>query len=129
MRRSEALLAPAEDICGLIQPTGYKILVYIPPRPATRKGGMIAEPEDRRSAEENASVWAQVIAFGPEAYKDEKRFPNGAWCKKGDFVMMRSYSGTRFERAGYPYQYRLINDDTVEAVISGDPEEIERSSR
>ena len=48
-------------------------------------------------------------------YKDPNKFPTGNWCHRGDFIMMRSYSGTRF-RVG-EQEFRLINDDTVEAVV------------
>ena len=53
--------------------------------------------------------------MGDDCYKDEKRFPNGHYCKKGDWIIMRSYSGTRFKVHGK--EFRLINDDSVEAVV------------
>jgi co-chaperonin GroES (HSP10) len=56
-----------------------------------------------------------VVSMGPDAYSDDKKFPTGPWCKEGDFVMFRSYSGTRFKVMGE--EFRLINDDTVEAVV------------
>ena len=43
------------------------------------------------------------------------KFPNGPFCQEGDFVIFRSYSGTRFKIHGK--EFRLINDDTVEAVV------------
>ena len=45
----------------------------------------------------------------------EEKTEKGAYCKEGDFVIFRSYSGTRFKVMGK--EFRLINDDTVEAVI------------
>ena len=45
----------------------------------------------------------------------KEKFPHGSYCKKGDFVIFRSYSGTRFKVHGK--EFRLINDDTVEAVV------------
>ena len=57
--------------------------------------------------------------MGPDCYKDKSRFPNGPWCKRGDFVLMRAYSGTRIKIHGK--EFRLINDDTPEAVVD-DPE-------
>lgn len=119
------LMPAAEDIRGAVEPTGYKLLIYIVRPEEIRKG--VAKPEDRLAMEETASPVAQVIALGPLAYKDEKRFPDGAWCRPGDFILMRPYSGTRFEREGSPFQYRLINDDTVEAIIRCDPQEIQRA--
>jgi hypothetical protein len=124
----ETLLPPAEDIRGVFEPAGYKILIFIPPNPPTFvKGGKVEKTDQRRSLEETASVVAQVIALGPLAYKDEVKFPSGNWCEPGDFVIVRQYSGTRFVRDGYPYEYRLINDDTVEGVLRCDPDEIKRA--
>jgi co-chaperonin GroES (HSP10) len=62
--------------------------------------------------------------MGPDCYKDEKRFPNGAYCEEGDFIIMRGYSGTRMKIHGK--EFRLINDDTVEAVVR-DPTGIVRA--
>ena len=53
--------------------------------------------------------------MGPDAYKDKEKFPTGPWCKRGDFVIFRSYSGTRFKI--HSHEFRIINDDTVEAVV------------
>jgi co-chaperonin GroES (HSP10) len=122
------LLPAAEDIRGVICPTGYKILVYIPKLDEQMRNGLFRTSQNR-ALEESASLIAQVISLGPDAYKDPKRFPDGVpWCKSGDLIMMRAWSGTSFRRAGYPYEYKLINDDTVEAVMEGlDPAEIERA--
>ena len=66
-----------------------------------------------------------VIKLGPEAYSDEKRFPSGPRCKVGDFVICRPNSGTRLKIHGR--EFRLINDDNVEAVVE-DPRGITRAS-
>jgi co-chaperonin GroES (HSP10) len=66
-----------------------------------------------------------VIKLGPEAYSDEKRFPSGPRCKAGDFVICRPNSGTRLKIHGR--EFRLINDDNVEAVVE-DPRGITRAS-
>jgi co-chaperonin GroES (HSP10) len=65
--------------------------------------------------EEVASIIGLVIGMGTTAYNDKDKFPDGAYCKEGDFVIFRSYSGTRFKIKGE--EFRLINDDTVEAVV------------
>jgi hypothetical protein len=72
-----------------------------------------------------------VIAVGPLAFRDRKRFGfwRRPWCKPGDYVMMRSYAGTRFAMRndeGQDVVYALINDDTIQGVVRGDYEEIER---
>ena len=56
-----------------------------------------------------------VLKMGPDCYADANRFPSGAFCKDGDWIIMRSYSGTRFKVHGK--EFRLINDDSVEAVV------------
>jgi co-chaperonin GroES (HSP10) len=50
--------------------------------------------------EESATTVLFVMKDGPDAYKDQTKFPAGAWCKEGDFVLVRTYSGTRFKIFG-----------------------------
>jgi len=45
-------------------------------------------------------------------------------CQKGDFVLVRTYSGTRFKIFGK--EFRLINDDQVDAVVQ-DPRGLTRA--
>lgn len=98
----------------LPQPQGYKILIGVPEISEKTEGGVFM-PDGLKAAEETASIIGFVMKLGPDAYKDEGKFPNGAYCKEGDFVIFRSYSGTRFKIHGK--EFRLINDDTVEAVV------------
>jgi co-chaperonin GroES (HSP10) len=65
-----------------------------------------------------------VVKMGPDAFKDEKRFPSGASCKVGDFVLVRANTGTRLKIHGK--EFRIINDDSVEAVVQ-DPRGIKRA--
>lgn len=98
----------------LPDPKGYRILIAIPEVSQKTEGGVFI-PDERRNAEETASLIGYVLKVGTEAYADTNRFPTGPWCKEGDFVIFRSYSGTRFKVMGK--EFRLINDDTVEAVV------------
>ena len=98
----------------LHKPSGYKILIALP-EPEEKTEGGILKAKQTMDLEEIGSICGFVLAVGPDAYKDKKRFPNGAYCKEGDFILMRSYSGTRFKIHGK--EFRLINDDSVEAVI------------
>jgi len=66
-----------------------------------------------------------VVKLGPDAYKDEKRFPSGPSCKEGDFVIVRPNSGTRLKIHGR--EFRIINDDSIEAVVE-DPRGITRAA-
>lgn len=99
----------------LPEPKGYRLLIAIPEISEKTEGGLYI-PDERRSGEETASIIGYVLKVGPEAYADPSRFPTGPWCQKGDFVIFRSYSGTRFKVSGK--EFRLINDDTVEAVVA-----------
>jgi len=95
-------------------PTGYKLLIKpLEVREKTESG--IYMPDALKQAEQTASVIGFVVKAGPDAYKDTDKFPNGPYCKEGDFVIFRSYSGTRFKIE--KQEFRLINDDTVEAVV------------
>ena len=98
----------------LPEPTGYRLLIALPEIDDKTQGGVIM-PDGLVKDESTASIIGFVLKIGPDAYSDKERFPNGAWCKEGDFVIFRSYSGTRFKVAGK--EFRLINDDTVEGVV------------
>ena len=98
----------------LPEPTGYRLLIALPEIDEMTQGGVIM-PDGLVKDESTASIIGFVLKIGPDAYSDKERFPNGAWCKEGDFVIFRSYSGTRFKVAGK--EFRLINDDTVEGVV------------
>ena len=104
-----------EDLhAKLPEPTGYRLLIALPEIDEKTQGGVIM-PDGLVKDESTASIIGFVLKIGPDAYSDKERFPNGAWCKEGAFVIFRSYSGTRFKVAGK--EFRLINDDTVEGVV------------
>ena len=98
----------------LPEPKGYKLLIAIPKVEEKTKSGVYM-PDNTTKLEQTASIVGLVIEMGEDAYKDDQKFPNGPYCKKGDFVIFRSYSGTRFKVESE--EFRLINDDTVEAVV------------
>lgn len=104
-------------------PSGYKLLIATLEVGEKTEGGVYM-PDTLKDAETTASIIGFVVAAGPDAYSDESKFPTGPYCKEGDFVIFRSYSGTRFKIAGK--EFRLINDDTVEAVVD-DPREYTRA--
>lgn len=106
----------------LPEPKGYKILVALPEVDEKTEGGII-KARTTMEVEETGSIVGFVVKIGPDAFKDEKRFPSGPYCKEGDFVMMRAYSGTRFKV--HQKEFRLINDDSVEAVVE-DPRGVVR---
>ena len=105
-------------------PVGYRILVALPKPENTVAGTSILKTESAKSQDHIMSIIGLVVDMGTGAYADKERFPDGAWCKTGDFVMFRMNSGTRFTIGGV--EYRLMNDDSVEAVVA-DPSGIQRA--
>ena len=95
------------------KPTGYKLLISLPEPDKATEGGIIKAAETLQ-IEEVGSICGRVVEMGPDAYKDPTRFSE-SYCKVGDWILMRSYSGTRFLIHGK--EFRLINDDSVEAVV------------
>ena len=102
---------------------GYRILCIVTEAEETYEGGLI-KSDTVKHIEEAATVCLFVMQLGDLAYKDKARFPEGPWCKEGDFVITRAYAGTRIKIHGK--EFRIINDDTVEAVVD-DPRGYERA--
>lgn len=115
--------APEEKAQQLPTPSGYRILCAIPEVDSEYDNGLLKADETINYEEKLATVLF-VVEMGPDCYKDEKRFPNGPWCQKGDFVIVRPNAGTRLLIHGR--EFRMINDDVVEAVVQ-DPRGITRA--
>jgi co-chaperonin GroES (HSP10) len=117
---------PEEKATSLPRPTGWKILCIVPDVSEKLDGTDLdlVKPTSILKQEEHATTVLFVLEVGPDAYKDQAKFPTGAWCKKGDFILVRTYSGTRFKIFGK--EFRLINDDQVDAVVQ-DPRGITRA--
>jgi co-chaperonin GroES (HSP10) len=84
----------------------------------------IVKSDGIMNAEQQTTLVLFVAKVGPDAYKDKKRFPSGPWCKEGDFIITRAYSGTRVKIHGT--EWRIINDDSVDGVVE-DPRGISRA--
>jgi len=106
----------------LPDPVGYKMLLILPEQDSAYDSGIL-KADTTRNADEVASVVAFVAKMGPDCYLDKVKFPNGPWCKEGDFVVIRPYGGTRIKVHGK--EMRLVNDDSIEAVVE-DPRGIKR---
>lgn len=105
------------------RPAGYRILIALPAVEKTFSSGLIKA--DKTLYEETVLAGVGVVLdMGNQAYKDATRFPDGPWCKVGDYVLFRPNTGTRIKVNGV--EYRLINDDSVEGVVN-DPRGITRA--
>jgi co-chaperonin GroES (HSP10) len=105
---------PSSTLERMPQPTGWRILI-LPYRGAGKTKGGILMADETIERNSLATVVGYVLAVGPEAYADQTKFPTGPWCKKGDWVMIGRYAGTRFRIEGG--EVRIINDDEVIATI------------
>ena len=106
----------------LPQPMGYHILLALPEADEAFEGGIL-KADITRHHDEISTMVGFVLRMGPECYLDKVKFPSGPWCKQGDFVVVKAYSGTRLKIFGK--EFRLITDDMVQAVVE-DPRGISR---
>jgi len=106
----------------LPEPSGYRILCAIPDAEKTYESGIL-KSDIAMHMEEVLSTVFFVVKMGPDCYQDKTRFPNGPWCKVGDFILARPNSGTRLKIHGR--EFRIINDDSVEGLVE-DPRGITR---
>lgn len=125
---SEVVETQEEEVAAsarqLPDPTGWKILCAVPSIDEKFEGTTLYRPDSLSKLEEHATTVLFVMKVGPDAYKDDRKFPTGPWCAEGDFVLVRAYSGTRFKIHGK--EFRLLNDDQIEAVVQ-DPRGITRA--
>jgi len=115
---------PEEKGTMLPDPVGYKLLCVVPDVSETIAGSVLLKASEYARQEEHSTTVLFVMKVGPEAYKDKAKFPHGAWCTAGDFVVVRAYAGTRLKI--YGKEFRLINDDQVEATVL-DPRGVTRA--
>ena len=120
---SGLLNKPVEDKAKQIpNPATYHLLCMLPEAKEEYEGGLLKASQTMQY-EELLSPVLFVAKIGPDAFKDEKRFPKGPSCKVGDFIIVRPNTGTRMKIHGT--EWRIINDDSVEAVID-DPRGVQR---
>lgn len=135
MTMSDLNLASAVDLSNILNkesedkakqlpdPATYHLLCVLPEIEEQYDSGLIKSGQTMHF-EEVLSPVLFVVKMGPDAYKDEKRFPSGPSCRVGDFVLVRPNTGTRIKIHGR--EFRIINDDSVEAVVQ-DPRGISRA--
>ena len=109
-----------EETAKLPQPTGWRILV-LPFKGKKKTKGGVYFSDEQVERQQLATVCGNILAMGPDCYKDKDKFPRGPWCKKGDWVIFARYAGSRFKIEGG--EVRLLNDDEIIATIK-DPEDI-----
>ena len=101
-------------------PTGWRMLILPFKMKEKTKGGLYLGQETLER-QQVGSTCGLVLAMGPDCYNDKERYPEGPWCKKGDWVIFARYAGSRIQIDGG--EVRLLNDDEVLATIDN-PEDI-----
>ena len=109
-----------EETDKLPKPTGWRIIV-LPFRMDEKTKGGIFMGQDTLDKQQVASQCGNVLAMGSQCYKDKERYPDGPWCKKGDWVIFARYAGSRIQIEGG--EIRLLNEDEILATVKN-PEDI-----
>tara|TARA_R100000664_G_C2655764_1_gene74279 strand:- start:60 stop:524 length:465 start_codon:yes stop_codon:yes gene_type:complete len=110
----------SKESTKLPKPTGWRMLVLPFKMPEKSKGGLYFG-KDTLERQQVASTCGLILETGPDCYNDKERYPDGPWCKKGDWVIFARYAGSRIQIDGG--EVRLLNDDEVLATIDN-PEDI-----
>ena len=120
LKRSEEQKEITNEKAKLPQPTGWRLIVLPFKMDEKTKGGIIMN-ESTLEKQQVASQCGNVLAMGPQCYKDKERYPEGPWCKVGDWVIFARYAGSRIQIEGG--EIRLLNEDEILATIEN-PEDI-----
>lgn len=115
--------SPEEKAKQVPDPVTYHLLCMLPKAEEELGESGLVKSAQMMYNEELLSPVLFVAKIGPDAFKDPARFPSGASCQVGDFVLVRPNTGTRMKIHGT--EWRLINDDSVQAVVQ-DPRGIQR---
>ena len=110
----EAVKPPTKELDKLPKPVGWRILVLPFKASEKTKGGILLTDKTMEDSQLTASV-AMVLAVGDDAYADKEKFPNGPWCKQGDWVVFGRYAGSRIRIDGG--EVRLLNDDEILGTV------------
>lgn len=85
------------------------------------KGGILI-PDSLKDDMAYLTTVGRVLAVGDAAYLDKERYPNGAWCKVGDYVCYGKNVGTKLYYKGV--HLIIIYEDQIKMIVS-DPKELD----
>ena len=120
LKKSEDQKEVTNEKAKLPEPTGWRLIVLPFKMDERTKGGIIMN-ESTLEKQQVASQCGNVLAMGPQCYTDKERYPEGPWCKVGDWVIFARYAGSRIQIEGG--EIRLLNEDEILATIKN-PEDI-----
>jgi co-chaperonin GroES (HSP10) len=110
-----------------IHPFGSRVLVQIRTPKSKTKGGIILTSETRETDAWNTQI-AKVVLVGELAFKNRTTmdpWPEGSWCKPGDFVRVPKYGGDRWTVKTTDGEDEallvIFNDLDLVGKVTGDP--------
>ena len=109
-----------KEVEKIPHPTGFRLVILPLTLKSKTKAGLHLTDETIEQAQVTTNI-CKILKVGPDAYKDKERFPNGPWCKEGDWIIIAKYAGSRISIEGG--ELRIINDDEILATID-DPRDI-----
>jgi co-chaperonin GroES (HSP10) len=111
-----------------IQPFGSRVLIQIRTPKKKSAGGIIIDISGSNETEKWNTQIGKVISLGPLAFKnrnDMKSWPEGDWCKAGEFVRVAKYGGDRWEvkipDTSDSAMFVIFNDLDIIGQVTGDP--------
>ena len=113
------------------KPLGGRVMVQIRrSKKRTTKAGIVLVEETKETEKWNTQI-GKVVDMGALAFRKRdsmEPWPEGAWCKVGDFIRVPKWGGDRWEvkvpgedHGEDPALFMIINDHEVIAKITGNP--------
>jgi len=99
-----------DDPLPLPSMPGYTILIRPTSVKSKTKGGILL-PDSTVEDISYLTTVGKVLSVGDSAYKDKEKFPNGSWCKVGDYVCYGKHTGTKIIYKGI--KLLLVYDDQI----------------
>lgn len=107
----ETIMEPA-NLKHVPNPTGYRMVVIPFDIPEfVGKSGIVLSSKTRESERLHATSH-RIVKMGPECYTDPEKFPDGPYCKEGDYILLSRYAGSKFNMSQCDVLH-VINDDEV----------------
>tara|TARA_S200002703_G_scaffold135538_1_gene124448 strand:- start:770 stop:1186 length:417 start_codon:yes stop_codon:yes gene_type:complete len=100
---------------------GFHLLIRPVSVKQETKGGILL-PDSTKNDIAYLTTVGKVLKVGDIAYKDDDKFPNGPWCKEGDYVCYGKHAGQKFFYKGV--RLILLFDDQISMVVE-DPKELD----
>ena len=113
------------------KPLGGRVMVQIRrSKKRTTKAGIVLVEETKETEKRNTQI-GKVVDMGSLAFRKRdsmEPWPEGAWCRVGDFIRVPKWGGDRWEvkvpgedQGEDPALFMIINDHEVIAKITGNP--------